>query len=263
MYLGMLPAMTDRAVHVKASFEELMLDHEGRISLRGDVLLGWEAEKRETAPYALTTPASLFAASPTTAVVYACNLPAPLIHGRTPPLDLSGQLPSNIGREFESDFVSSSYPGGQVAIVKTGGEKLTMQFRWICVTAHASIGSVWRFFVRIRSRNLWYEWRAIPHDYLFGSGGSAVLNPPGNLFLPLASDAGLTVRLAHPDGMLTCFPCTLGRVKVTRLDADGWPERQLMRLMLDGGNRIVAFFSDGAQKTIGRAASSGQRAARA
>ncbi len=37
--------MKDPAVHAKASFEELMLDGEGRIGLRGDVLLGWEPEK--------------------------------------------------------------------------------------------------------------------------------------------------------------------------------------------------------------------------
>ncbi len=166
--------------------------------------------------------ASLFAASPTTSVVYACNLPAPSLHGRTPPLDLSGQLPSKIGRDFEGEFVLSSYPGGQVAIVKSGGEKLIMQFRWICVTANVSIGSVWRFFVK----------DSLPKPLLRMAGDSArlPLRIRGRRRSQSARKPLLTARLRcgpHDQALASgrnadMLSLRFGTRKVTRLDADGW-----------------------------------------
>ena len=107
------------------------------------------------------------------------------------------------------------------------------------------------------------SWRAIEHDYIFEAGGGIVLNSPEAVAIPCGEEFTTCVTLCHPEGMLTSFPCALGRVKVTRLATDGWPRRHVLSIMMQDDNRIVAFFSDGRQEMIATAAPSSRRAARA
>jgi hypothetical protein len=242
---------------------ELGLDNGGRITLRLEPLLGWTAGHGQGAPHPLLFPGDLLEASPTTTLVYACNLPALRPGGLQAPLDFVGQLPNSIGPEAEGDFLAASFPGGQAAIVGADGERIAVQFRWLCVTANASIGAVWRCFMRVGARASGSFWRAVGHDYLFEAGGGAALNAPQLVNAPLGRGAALSFKLLHPEGLLTCFPCGSGRVKVTRLQADGWAKRRLLSLWLQADNSVVALFSDGAQKTIAMAAPLFQRGSRA
>jgi hypothetical protein len=251
--------MMERAAPPK----ELDLDNGGRICLRLEPLLGWTLERGHGAPHQLLFPGELLEPSATTTLVYACNLPAPRLGDRTAPLDFVGQLPEMIGPEAEGDFLAASFPGGQAAVIGGDGERLAAHFRWLCVTAHASIGAVWRCFMRVGARPSGAPWRVVQHDYVFESGGGAVLNPPQNVKAPLAPGAALSFKLIHPDGFLTCFPDGSGRVKVTRLQADGWAKRRLLSLWLQADNGVVALFSDGAHKTIAKAAPLFQRGSRA
>ena len=239
----------------------LSLDSGQRIlNPQGEGVLGWMGGAKEGAAQLLTAPGSLFEPSPTGSIVYACNLPAALVDGTLGVLDVSGRLPSKIGRDLEDDFVAVSFPGGQAAIITAGGELAVIRFRWVCLTAHVSIGAVWRCFACVGSRGDGACWRAIEHDYIFDAGGGIALNPPGAVIIPSEAESASAIMLLHPDGMLTSFPCNSGRVKVTRLSPDGWARRHILSLVLHDDNRIVAFFSDGRQETIATAAPSSKRA---
>ncbi len=240
----------------------LILDAGQRIlTPQGEPVLGWVAGECEGAAQLLTIPDSFLAPCATTSIVYACNLPAVLEDSSLAMLDVYGRLPNEIGRHLEDDFLAGSLPGGQAAIVAADGEPIAIQFRWVCLTAHFSIGAVWRCFARVGSRTGGAFWRAIEHDYIFEAGGGLVLNSPGAAVIPSEGDVAVTLR--YPDGMLTSFPCNSGRVKVTRLSPDGWARRHVLSIVLHEDNRIVAFFSDGRQETIGTAAPSSKSAARA
>ncbi len=256
--------MVERTASSKAFPVQLVLDSAQRIvTTRSETVLGWTGRKSEGAPHPLTLADSLLAPCPTSCIFYACNLPTARVDSRTAPLDVSGQLPSKIGRSSEGDFLAASLPGGQAAIIASDGVPVSVQFRWVCITAHFSIGAVWRCFARVGARWGAGSWLAIEHDYIFEAGGGEVLNPPGEVKVPCADKVDLDVRLSHPDGMLTCFPCKSGRVKITRLSANGWARRHAVSVMLRADDRVVALFSDGAQKTIAIAAPPAQRAARA
>jgi hypothetical protein len=251
--------MVERTVHAKTFPVQLVLDSGHRIvTSQFETVLGWAGSDSEGAPLPLSLPESLLAACPTSSIVYGCNLPAAPWDSRTALFDVSGQLPGKIGRDLEGDFLAASYPGGQAAIIYGDGRRIMLRLRWVCLTAHFSIGAVWRCFARAGGG----LWRAVGHDYIFEAGGGAVLNSPGEIKIPLGADFQ-DVKLRHPEGMLTCFPCLSGRVKVTRLSADGWAKRHLLSLMLDVSNKVVAMFSDGTQRAIATAAPSQQQAARA
>jgi hypothetical protein len=228
---------------------------------RGEAILGWLGGGSAGAAQPLTVPGKLLAPCPTSGIVYACNLPAGGIGPDAVP-DVSCQLPDEIGRDLEDSFLAASLPGGQTAAVTLEGDEVAMQFRWICLTSHVSIGAVWRCFVRMGRRGAG-AWRAIEHDYIFDAGGGVLLNPPGSVAIPGAGEFVAHVMLEHPEGMMTSFPCSLGRVKVTRLARDGWPRRHVLGIMMQDDSRIVAFFSDGRQEMIATAAPSSRRAARA
>ncbi len=247
-----------RAASAKASPIPLCLGGEGRIVTAGsETILGWIEGKSELAPAPLTLPDRLLAASPTACIVYACNLPAALKDRRARLLDISGRLPGKIGRDAENDFLATSLPGGQAAVIAPNGERVAFQLRWVCITANFEIGAVWRCFARMKAGS----WSAINHDYIFEAGGGAVLNPPGDVKAPCAADVSLDLKLSHPEGALTSFPCNSGRVKVTRFSPDGWPKRSIVSLSLHADDRIVALFSDGRQETVATAAPSQQRRA--
>ena len=256
--------MVERATPANAFPVPLVLDGGQRIvTSHLETVLGWTGGKSEEAPQALTLADSVLHASPTSRIVYACNLPASPGEGRTAALDSGGQLPNCIGRDLEENFVAGSFPGGQTAIIASDGERTAIQLRWVCITAHFSIGAVWRCFARLRARADGGLWRAIEHDYIFESGGGAVLNPPGEVRIPFDGEARLDVKLSHPEGMLTCFPCESGRVKVTRLSPNGWAKRELISLMLHADDSIAALFSDGTLETIAVTAPLPRQAARA
>jgi hypothetical protein len=255
--------MFERATAAKPFPVQLRLDSGQRIlAPQGEAILGWLGGGSAGAAQPLTVPANLLAPHPTSSIVYACNLPAAGDDDSAAVLDVSGQLPNEIGREFEDSFLSASLPGGQTAIVTADGEQVTIRFRWICLTAQASIGAVWRCFVEAGNTGPG-SWRAIEHDYIFDAGGGVVLNSPASAAIPCADELTKSVTLCHPEGRMTSFPCNLGRVKVTRLATDGWPRRRVLSIMMQDDNRIVAFLSDGRQEVIATAAPSSRRAARA
>lgn len=254
--------MVERSGPAKMLPIPLRLDSDGRImTAQSEAVAGWIGGKSERTPFPLTLPGSLLAASPATRIAYACNLPAGQRDSRAGLLDGSGRLPARIGSGIEGDFLAASFPGGQAAVIASDGEPITLQLRWICLTANFAIGAVWRCFVRMRTRSQGGSWNAIDHDYIFEAGGGAVLNPPAEMKAPCPPGISVDVKLIHPEGMLTSFPCESGRVKVTRLSPDGWPKRSLISLMLHADDRIVALFSDGRQETIAIAASAQQRRA--
>ena len=255
--------MFERATAAKPFPVQLRFDSGQRIlAPQGEAILGWLGGGSAGAAQPLTVPGNLLAPHPTSSIVYACNLPAAGNDDPAAVLDVCGQLPGEIGRELEDSFLAASLPGGQTAIVTPDGAQVTIRFRWICLTAHVSIGAVWRCFVRVENRGAG-AWRAIEHDYIFDAGGGFVLNPPDAIAVPCADEFIINVTLSHPEGMLTSFPCNLGRVKVTRLATDGWPRRHVLGIMMQDDNRIVAFLSDGRQEMIATAAPSSRRAARA
>ena len=255
-------SMFERATAAKPFPVQLRVDSGQRIlAPQGEAILGWLGGGSAGAAQTLTVPGNLLAPSPTSNVVYSCNLPADG-DGPAAILDIACQLPSEIDRDLEDGFLAASLPGGQTAIITADGERATIRFRWICLSAHTSIGAVWRCFVFMGCGGVG-AWRAIDHDYIFEAGGGIVLNPPDAVAIPTGGDFTTFVTLSHPEGMLTSFPCALGRVKVTRLAPDGWPRRHVLSIMMQDDNRIVAFFSDGRQEMIATAAPSSRRAARA
>jgi hypothetical protein len=252
--------MFERAAAAKPFPLKLRLDTGQRIlAPQGEPILGWLGGGSAGAAQPLTVPGETLAPHPTSTIVYACNLPA-AENEAAAVLDVGGQLPNEIGRDLEDGFLAASLPGGQTGIITPDGERVPIRFRWICMTSHASIGAVWRCFVCTGNGGAG-AWRAIEHDYIFDAGGGTVLNPPGAFAIRCAGDAEVTLR--HPEGMLTSFPCNLGRVKVTRLATDGWPKRHVLSIMMQDDNRIIAFLSDGSQAMIATAAPSSRRAARA
>ena len=254
--------MFERALAAKPFPVQLRVDSGQRIlAPQGEAILGWLGGGSAGAAQTLTVPGNLLAPNPTSSVVYACNLPADG-RGSAAILDIAGQLPREIDRDLEDGFHAASLPGGQTAIITPDGELATIRLRWICLSAHASIGAVWRCFVFMGGQGVG-AWRAIEHDYIFEAGGGVVLNPPDSVAIPCGGEFIINVTLSHPEGMLTSFPCALGRVKVTRLAPNGWPRRQVLSIMMQDDNRIVAFFSDGRQEMIATAAPSSRRAARA
>jgi hypothetical protein len=254
--------MFERSTATKPFPVQLRVDSGQRIlAPQGEAILGWLGGGSAGAAQTLTVPGNLLAPNPTSSVVYACNLPADG-DGPAANLDIAGELPSEIDRDLEDGFLAASLPGGQTAIITPDGELATIRFRWICLSAHVSIGAVWRCFVFMGCRGVG-AWRAIEHDYIFEAGGGVVLNPPEVVAIPCGGESTTFVTLSHPEGTLTSFPCALGRVKVTRLAPDGWPRRHVLGIMMQDDNRIVAFFSDGRQEMIATAAPSSRRAARA
>ena len=250
--------MFERAGAAKPFPLQLRADGSQRIlAPQGDPILGWLGDASAGVAQPLTVPGKLLAPKPTSRLVYACNLPA----GEEGPAAFA-ELPTEIGRGLEDGFAAESLPGGQTAIVTRDGKEAVLQFRWICLTSKSAAGAVWRCYVRIGG-NRSGAWRAIGHDYLFDAGGGSILNPPGPLAITGFEEYAAQLTLEHPEEKLTSFPCSLGRVKVTRLTADGWPARHVLGITLQDDNRIAAFFSDGRREIIATAAPSSRRAARA
>jgi len=210
-----------------------------------DPVLGWIGGENARIAQALIFPQWLLEPSATENIAYACNLPAPM--PGTPALQI---LAAAAGPEAEAQF-PASLPGGQVSLVSAAGERGTAVFHWACITAHASIGAVWRCLIKLRMPSRAGSWTAIGHDYVFDAGSGLLVNAPGSFKVRLG-DA--TFNLTHPDGKLTCFPAQSGRVKVTRASADGWAKRELESLLLYSGRSIVARFSDGTERQIATAA---------
>lgn len=227
----------------------------------GEAILGWPGGASAGAAQPLTVPSALLAPRPASTIVYACNLPA-AGEGTSSPLSISEEFQSEIGRELEARFLATSLPGGQSAFTGPDGEETALLFRWICISSDRAVGAVWRCFFRM-GRGRSGAWRAIEHDYIFNLRGGFLLNPPGDIAIPLTAEISPQLTLEHPDGMLTSFPCSLGRVKVTRLAPDGWPRRHVLGVIMQDDNRIVVFFSDGRREIIATAAPSSRRAARA
>ena len=237
---------------------QLRLDSAQRIlAPQGEAILGWFGEASAGVAQPLTVPDRLLAPSPTSRIVYACNLPAGT-EAQAALLDVSGHIACEIDGDLEETFLAASLPGGHTAIVTSDREVAALHFRWMCLTSHLAIGAVWRCFVRIGVSGAWH---AVDHDYIFDAGG-AVLNPPGPLAIPGVSECAGPMTLEHPDGMVTSFPCSLARVKVTKLAPDGWPKRRVLGIVMQDDNRIAAFFSDGRQEIVATAAPSSRRAAR-
>ncbi len=220
-----------------------------------DPVLGWLGAERARVAQALILPPELLEPCPTANINYACNLPAPRSAddgGGMPPepgfaLTSAGAIDSGA----EAPFLAASLAGGQVSIVSAGAGLDIIGLRWACITAHASIGAVWRCFLKLRTTAGGCLWTPVAHDYVFEAARGSLLNPPGSLKAALGDR---TFTLTYPEGGLTCFPSRSGLVKVTRLCADGWTKRELKGLWLYPSRSIVACFSDGTRKCIATAA---------
>ncbi len=217
-----------------------------------DPLSGWIGDESAQIAQALILPPELLEPCATAVISYACNLPASQRAATEAGILLEPGQPSvTIERDSEPAFLASTLPGGQVCIVSPGGERNAVAFRWACLTAHASIGAVWRCFLNLRAPLETGLWTGTGQDYVFEAGGGWLLNAPK---ASKAALGGRAFTLTHPEGMLTCFPSGSQRVKVTRLSGNGWARRELKSLMLYPDRSIVARFSDGAQQRIATAA---------
>jgi len=235
----------------------------GILTALSEPVIGWPASNLDGAPQPLALQPHYLEPCATSAITYGCNLPLRRGPVQTPSLDVSGRLPSRIDSAFEAEFLATSFPAGNALIVDAKGERIALRFRWICVSADAAIGAVWRCFVRLGGYGAEGAWQSIDHDYIFEAKGGAALNAPDEISLPIRTTDGRRLRLIHPIGALTCFASHAGRVKVTKLAQDGWAKRELVSLSLLADDRVVAIFSDGMQKTVGIAASPAKRVARA
>lgn len=238
--------MTKRALPQKEQPVPLSLAAGKRIVTPGlDPVLGWIGNENARIAQALIFPQWLLDPSPTENIAYACNLPAPsfLAHPEQP------ASPGAPGSAAEAQFLAASLSGGQVSIVSAEGKRSTIAFRWMCVTAHASIGAVWRCYLKLRTPSS--PWTPAGQDYVFEAGGGFPINVQAKLKVTLC---GHTYNLTHPEGRFTCFPSQSGRVKVAQASADGWAKRELQNLLLYPDRSIVARFSDGAETRVATAA---------
>jgi hypothetical protein len=154
----------------------------------------------------------------------------------------------------------ASMTGGQTAVVTPQGERRNLRFRWMCLSACASIGSVWRCFIQTAGQRALTPWRAVNLDYILEADGRSLLKAkPGGLEITLGETEG-GATLHHPEGTITGFCCRSGRVKITKLSSDGWEKRELLSLALWPDGNVIAHFSDGAQEAIGVALPSAIRA---
>jgi hypothetical protein len=215
-----------------------------RIVMPGlDPVMGWIGEETTRAAQPLIFPPWLLEPRPTETITYACNLPAPAPHGQTE------RAPAAFATEAE--FLAASLPGGRAAIVAAGGKPGAMLFRWLCVTANASRGTVWRCFAKLCLPQTAPAWSEVGKDYAFEAAGGFPFNVPGNVRVQAQ---GSSFKIAFPEGKLTCFPAQSGLVKVTQIEADGWARRELAGVWLYPGRSIVARFSDGRAMRIATAA---------
>ncbi len=242
--------MFERASPPKEPPVPLSLAAGQRIVMAGlDPVLGWIGNESARTAQALVFPQWLLEPRASETVAYACNLPAPA--PRAQPEHSLPPMPHAAAFEAETPLPAASLPGGQVAIVSTGGRRGAIQLRWACVTASASIGAVWRCFLKLSAPSAASPWTPVGHDYVFEAASGFLVNEPGSLNVRLG---GSWFKLTHPGGKLTCFPSHSGRVKVTRISADGWAKRELLSLWLYPDRSIIAQFSDGAETRIATAA---------
>ncbi|MFT4080888.1 hypothetical protein [Rhodomicrobium sp.] len=254
--------MFERSARSHAFPAPLALGADGSIvTAHAEPILGWPAGNLDGAPKPLVLPQNYLEPLATSSIAYGCNLPLP--HGGVRSPMSSAGLPDRIDGGGEAGFLATSLPAGHAAIIGSKGERFSLRFRWVCISADAAIGAVWRCFVSLGGHGTHNGWHAIDQDYIFEAKGGAALNAPEELSLPVRAPDGRRLRLMHPIGALTCFACEAGRVKVTKLAADGWSRRTVATLSLLADDRIVAIFSDGMQKTVGIAAPHAKRTARA
>ena len=211
-----------------------------------DPVLGWIGSENARAAQALVFPQWLLEPRPTETLIYACNLPAPAQRAH---LEQNQAAPAGAGADAQ--FLASSLPGGRAAIITTGGKRAAIVFRWVCVSASASMGAVWRCFAKLCTPSAASPWTCTGYDYVFDTASGFLAGTPGSQRVTLG---GSTFKLMHPEGWPTCFPSHSGRVKVTRISADGWVKRELLGLWLFPGRSIVARFSDGSESIIATAA---------
>jgi Phospholipid methyltransferase len=235
--------MIERAFQAKEQPIPLSLAAGQRIVTPGlDPVLGWIGGEKARTAQALIFPQWLLEPRPTENIVYACNLPA----------SAAGISSERSAQAAEGAFLAASLPGGQVRIVLPGGEIGAVFFRWARLAAHyASMGAVWRCYLKLRTPSNAASWTALTPDYVFDASSGFLVNGPGRLKLTLEN---IALNLTHPEGRLTCFPAQAGRVKVTRASADGWARRELLSLRLEPDRRIVARFSDGDERAVAMAA---------
>ena len=214
-----------------------------------DPVLGWIGSENSRAAQALVFPHWLLEPRPTENIVYACNLPA-----RAPHDHLEQRLqaePHTAVSAAEAQFLAASLPGGQAAIVMSNGKSAAIVFRWTCVTANASTGTLWRCFAKLCTPSTVSPWTGTGYDYVFEPTGGFLVNAQGSHRLAVG---GSTFRLIHPEGRLTCFPSQSRRVKIARISGDGWVKRELQGLWLCPDRSVVARFSDGSETRIATAA---------
>lgn len=211
-----------------------------------DPVLGWIGAESARPPQPLILPPELLEPCATETIAYACNLPAvrhPAKKDQAPP----------VATPAGTEAFTASLPGGQVPVVLPGGEPGLVRFWWASLQRSAN-SVVWRCFLQLRTQTSTSAWAEMAHDYAFDGNGS-LLNNPESLALAFGD---FRLSLLHPEGKLTSFPCKSGRVKVTRLRADGWRKRELSALLLHPDRSIAARFSDGTQSVIATAAPPGE-----
>jgi hypothetical protein len=215
------------------------------VTPHSEPVLGWLGRAGTGVAQALSLPAGLLDPRAAENICYSCNLPAPTAKTAMPPSGTITAVDGKISRSAWAAFLEASLPGGQVLAIMPDGGAGVIRFRWMCLSRQSRETS-WRCFVQLRDS----AWTTAGHDYAFDAGGFLVTSP-GKLTITLGSHR---LTLQHPEGMLTCFPCKSGRVKITQLRADGWRKRDLISLSLHSDRNISARFSDGTQTIIATAA---------
>jgi len=202
----------------------------------GEPVLGWLGSETGRVAEPLTFPAHLLEEKSAGSVFYAANLPRlPVKTKGVGSPAAAAKAARKIRLAQEAAFVAASLPGGQVPLNIPGGRSAVLRFRWL------PLGPLsWRCYASLRGGSADEAWTPLPHIYAFDTSGFLERHPSAQNL----SAGGRELQIVHPEGLLTCLPCTSSLTKVRHLETDGWGKRELTGLELLPDLTLAAQFSD-------------------
>jgi hypothetical protein len=202
----------------------------------GEAVLGWIGTESARAAEPLAFPSPLLEPKAAGSVSYAANLPRAGGRGKAgASAGAFAKSAQKIPASKETVFRAASLPGGQVPTLTPAKAPGLLRLRWLPLTAAS-----WRCYIRLCAEGFDGAWLPLPHIYEFDASGFLENEPA-----PHTIDVGRSkVTVSHPEGLLTSLPCKAGRVKITKLETDGWGKRELVKLQLHPDRSIEAEFSD-------------------